>query len=482
MRYVFLRIMFLCFLSVCLSGCGLSDCPIYLGSPASLNRTFEISGTVLYPDNLPIAGVSVTVNSVKGSVVTGSNGSFTINVSAPSGEEVFVNFAKDEYVIPSVSLVLDASGFNVDTPVPISADTVGYLPLALSDIYCITYTMKNVSGVLLQPMGIVFSPDSSRLFVADSTNNRILVIPVEKYRVSGNVELLAGTGVLGLKDGPGNEAEFNHPSSISISADGSELYVADRGSNSIRKIIVGNTPETTTVSTVAGGIGGAWADGDATVAKFWAPYSVVVSSVEPVLYVADTYNNRIRRIVLGDTPETTVISTIAGTGVNTSVDGYGDVATFNNPLGMTIAPDGKTLYVSELSGHRLRRVIPGNSSAETVVSTVAGGNSAGHVDGSGDVAQFRTLYGMCLDSSGKVLFACEYQGTHSSIRRIELGDFPAQTSVSTFSGNDVTGYLDGSGDVAMFRQPEGIAISRDSSVICVADTDDNLLRVLVGHK
>ena len=132
------------------------------------------------------------------------------------------------------------------------------------------------------PTGVT-ADSSGNVYVADLGNHRIRKITPE-----GLVSTLAGTGTQGFRDGAGTAAEFDHPVGVAVDAAGN-VYVADYGNHLIRKI----TPAGE-VSTFAGSTAGS-ADGAGTAAEFKGPAGVVVDS-SGNLYVADSLNNRIRKI------------------------------------------------------------------------------------------------------------------------------------------------------------------------------------------
>ena len=140
--------------------------------------------------------------------------------------------------------------------------------------------------------------------------------------------------------------------------DGSgNVYVADTGNNTIRKI----TPAGV-VSTLAGMAGSSGsADGTGSAARFYYPFGVAVDGSGNV-YVADTYNNTIRKI----TPAG-VVSTLAGTaGSSGSADGTGSAAQFYYPCGVAVDGSGN-VYVADTDNYTIRKITPAG-----VVSTLAG--------------------------------------------------------------------------------------------------------------
>ena len=193
------------------------------------------------------------------------------------------------------------------------------------------------------------------------------------------VSILVGTVAQGAADGAGTLATFRYPSGIT--SDGVSLYVVDRGNHKIRRIVIA----TGAVSTLAGtGVPGA-ADGAGAAATFYGPSSITTDGTS--LYVADMNNHKIRRIVIA----TGVVSTLAGTGVPGAADGAGTVATFSAPSGITT--DGASLYVADSGNHKIRRIVI----ATGVVSTLAGTGAPGRADGPGAKATFGAPSGITSD-------------------------------------------------------------------------------------
>lgn len=173
---------------------------------------------------------------------------------------------------------------------------------------------------------------------------------IRKISPDGNVTTLAG-GSEGFTDGVGPAASFNTPSALAVGPDGS-LFVADTGNNRIRKI----TPEGQ-VSTVAGDGTAGYVDGPAAKAQFNGPIGLAVSEGGDI-YVADTYNDVIRMITTEGQ-----VTTIAGAGAPGYADGEQKAARFDTPCGIVIV--NNTLIVADTGNDLLRRV-----SAEGSVTTL----------------------------------------------------------------------------------------------------------------
>jgi sugar lactone lactonase YvrE len=195
------------------------------------------------------------------------------------------------------------------------------------------------SGVAAQfysPYGVAVDA-LGNVYVADAVNHRI-----RKVTPSGTVSTLAGSGTAGFADSTGTNAQFNNPFGVAVDASGN-VYVADRLNHRIRKI----TP-TGTVSTLAGSTYGS-ADGAGTNAQFSSLEGVTVDASGNV-YVADTPNQRIRKI----TPSGTV-STLAGSATAGFADGSGTAAQFNRPTGVAVDASGN-VYVADALNSRIRKI------------------------------------------------------------------------------------------------------------------------------
>ncbi|MFD0712153.1 S-layer homology domain-containing protein [Paenibacillus sp. GCM10027626] len=146
------------------------------------------------------------------------------------------------------------------------------------------------SAELRSPSGIAVD-DSGNLYIAEFAGNRI-----RKVDTAGIISTVAGTGAYGYSGdgGPATSAQLNYPSGVAVDRFG-QLYIADAGNHSIRKVDASGT-----ISTVAGtGSHGYAGDGGAaTSAQFYNPYALAAAS-DGELYIADVFNQRIRKLSLG---------------------------------------------------------------------------------------------------------------------------------------------------------------------------------------
>jgi len=227
------------------------------------------------------------------------------------------------------------------------------------------------------------------VYVADMFNHLI-----RKITPDGEVSTLAGS-TQGFKDGSGTSAQFNRPSGVALDTEGN-VYVADMFNHLIRMI----TPDGV-VSTLAGSTEG-FRDGLGTSSQFRLPYGVAVDA-EGNVYVADYFNDRIRKI----TPKG-VVSTLAGS-TEGFRDGLGTSAQFNRPSGVAVDAEG-IVYVADEYNGLIRKITP-----KGVVSNLAG-STEGFSDGEGTLAQFNRPTGVAVDAEGNVYVADSY---NHRIRRIE---------------------------------------------------------------
>ena len=297
------------------------------------------------------------------------------------------------------------------------------------------------------PTSIAFDT-SGNIFIADYVNHRI-----RKIDTSGNVTTIAGNGEAGFADGNGTEAQFFYPACVATDAS-NNIYVADAGNHKIRKIDTSGN-----VTTVAGNGEGGFADGNAATAQFYYPYGVAVDKYG-IIYVADYFNNRIRKI----TP-TGSVSTIAG-GVEGYADGYYTNAKFKNPIRVIVDTE-QNLYVTDSGNNKIRKISYMGS-----VSTVAG-SSQGYSNGNSTSAQFSTPTGVNIDVAGNI-YVADYE--NHKIRKISPSG-----NVTTLTGGD-QGYEDGVLTNAKFSYPYDIAFDNNGNAY-VPDKDNAVIRkiTLTGY-
>ena len=301
------------------------------------------------------------------------------------------------------------------------------------------------------PRGAAVGPDGN-IYVADTENSII-----RKVTPSGVVTTLAGSGLRGNGDGTGAAASFRGPNGICIDADGN-IYVADTDNNRIRKVT-----QEGVVTTLAGSGALGFADGSNTGALFAGPFGVTIG-LDGNIYVADTGNNRIRKV----TPEG-VVTTVAGSGSGGFSDallGPSSAASFNSPKAVAVGIDGN-IYVADTFNSRIRKVTP-----QGVVTTVAGQASAGYADGTGSAASFMSPSGIAVGPDGNIYVADTF---NQRIRKVTTAGAVTTLAGDGYVSNGIGRWVDGTGTGASFWYPKGIAIDPDGNIY-VADTGNNRIR------
>lgn len=214
----------------------------------------------------------------------------------------------------------------------------------------------------------------------------------------------------------------------------------------------------TIVSTLAGSGAATSIDGTGSAASFYAPSGVCTDTYGNV-YVADRFGHKIRKI----TPSG-VVTTFAGSGYPSSTDGVGIAATFGDPAGICIDALGN-LYVADWF-NTIRKITPSG-----VVTTIAGSSATGSADGIGTAATFDHPSAICIDGSNNLYVADK---NNNKIRKITPSGV-----VSTFAGNGTAALVDGLGTSASFFAPTGICID-PSGNLYVAGYHNHCIRKITS--
>ena len=291
------------------------------------------------------------------------------------------------------------------------------------------------------PFGVALDTQG-KVYVADAgDSNRIRTIAPD-----GAVATFAG-GKEGFADGKGPAAAFHTPSALAFDHEGN-LYVADTGNHAIRKITKDGT-----VSTLAGNGAPGELDGIGRAAGFNGPVGLAVDDAG-IVYVADTYNDRIRRIGRDGN-----VTTIAGSGKPGYADGTGALASFDTPSAIAVTTNG-TLYVADTGNNAVRRI-----DVDGTVTTIAA-----PAEGERRPALRRPV-GLALTRDGYLYIAANSGG-----RILQLtpdGEFRPLPDADLPASNDGFGP---DGTVQLYG-PRGIAVERDGSLV-VADAQAHRLHRL----
>jgi len=301
------------------------------------------------------------------------------------------------------------------------------------------------------------------IYIADTSNNMI-----KKIDANGNVATIAGTGSKGFggDGGLAVNASLNNPSGVAADSAGN-IYIADTGNNRIRKIDANGV-----IITVAGnGQAGYSGDGGpATVAALYRPMAVAVDFAGNI-YIADSSNNRVRMIDPGGN-----ISTAAGNGQPTyGGDGLpARQAALNMPTGVAVDRFGN-IYIADQGNNRAREV---NRSG--IISTIAGNGESCDMtncpteDGVPAVqTSLDAPTAVAVDADGNVFIADMY---HSRVRMVN-----STGTITTAAGNGVPSYSGDGGPAAAasIYFPRGVAADPAGNIY-IADTGNNRIREIAA--
>jgi uncharacterized protein (TIGR03437 family) len=310
---------------------------------------------------------------------------------------------------------------------------------------------------LNQPKGVAV--DSARnLYIADTNNNRIRKVS------NGVITTVAGSGAPGFSgdNGLAMNAALLQPAGVAVDSAGN-LYIADTGNDRIRKVSNG------VITTVAGigafgfqAVGDIGDNGPAISARLASPAGVAVDFAGN-LYIADTGNDRIRRVLPNG-----IIITVAGGGAwwFDADNGPATNAWLDSPNGVAVDSAGNLYITDTFTDCSIREVSNG------MIATVAGGAGAGFIGDGGPAisAQLAGPAGVAVDSAGNLYIA---ETANGRIRKVSHG------VITTITGTGQNGSDGDSGPAAsaQFNYPNGIAVDFAGNVY-IADTGNNRIRVL----
>ena len=296
---------------------------------------------------------------------------------------------------------------------------------------------------------------SSNLYIPDTLNNRI-----RKVSADGIISTVAGNGTSGFSgdNGPSTAAQLASPRSVAFDSLTGILYIADTANNRIRRVTANGT-----ISTFAGtGSFGFNGDGLAATSSFLANPNGLIFDAAGNLYVADEFNDRVRRIAA----ET--VTTLAGLGPGFSGDnGPLPNARFYAPGGVVADPAGN-VFIADTRNARIRKLTPTGA-----ITTVAG-NGSTSTNGSGGPA-LTTAIGIVNDvafdpSTGAVFFA----STDNRVRKLGTDG-----SITVVAGSGTSGLIDGPATQAQIANPQGVAVASNGDVH-VTDSNNRIRKVSNG--
>jgi hypothetical protein len=309
------------------------------------------------------------------------------------------------------------------------------------------------SASLYNPVGVAFD-GTGNFYIADQQNHRI-----RKVATSGTITTVAGNGLFtfGGDGGAATAANLANPSGVAVDGAGN-IYIADALNQRIRKVATSGI-----ITTVVGnGTAGFSGDGGtATSASLNNPVGVTVDGAGN-LYIADSQNNRIRKV-----STTGIISTVAGNGT-AGYSGDGGLATaagFNYTASVVLDGTGN-LYIADQGNHRIRKV-----ATNGIITTVAGTGTAGY-RGDGGLATAANLANpasVVVDGSGN-LYIADYG--NNRIRKVA-----ANGIITTVAGDGSHGFSGDGGlaTTAVLDNPFNVAVDGVGNLY-ISDTDNQRVR------
>lgn len=311
------------------------------------------------------------------------------------------------------------------------------------------------SAALSQPQNLAFA--GGALYVVDKGNYRIRKVDLS----TGVITTIAGSGQTTYSGDGGQATAVGLGNAYAISIADNKMYIAIPDLNRVRKLDL----STGIISKYAGGTTGFSGDGGlSTSATMRSPNGVAATS--GTLYIADSQNNRIRKVDIG----TGVISTIAGNGTAayTGDGGQATSASMNNPQGVMVV-DG-CLYITDTGNHCIRKM-----DLSTGVITTVAGNGAANFTGDGGQATIGTFNTPNATSIANGKLYVVDQNNHR-IRQVDLGT----GIMGTFAGNGGCGYNaaqdGGPATSASMYNPTGVAVV--DGKLYVADSLNQRIRMI----
>jgi uncharacterized protein (TIGR03437 family) len=304
---------------------------------------------------------------------------------------------------------------------------------------------------------------SGNLYIADTVSNKIL-----KVNASGIVTTFAGNGAITYAgdNGPATKASFFTPLGVAADSNGN-VYIADSGNNRVRKVDAGGT-----ITTVAGtGAPGFSGDGGPAASASISSPSAVAVDTSGNLYIADAGNNRVRKV---DTNG--IIHTFAGGAVLVGFSGDGGPAAGAGlflPGGLAVDKSGN-VYISDIGNNRIRKV-----DTAGVIHTVAGNGTKGFSGDGGPATSamlnmFGAHAGLGVDGAGNLYIP---DIANNRVRKVDTTGV-----ITTVAGNGIAGFSGDNGPAtsAGLNNPNDVAVDNSGNFYISDSTNNRVRKVTTG--
>ena len=436
------------------------------GGPAILARLNAPTAVAIRPNgDVVIADTGNNlVRVLEGSISTSPG--HNIHIEAGNGKASFAGDnqkpGQAQFAVPAtvVSKIAPPDTFNAGVPAVIGqryvVDTFNHAVRTFGTASDVT-TVAGVGGTrgqLAYPMGGALDAQRNVLYIADTFNNVVRAIDLGHQTMT----TFAGTGTAGYASTDegklATQAPLSYPTGLAVDAAG-DLFIADTYNSRVREVVGGR------IYTVAGTgrLGFSGDNGDARLADLYFPYGVALdSAASPNLYITDSFNHRIRRVsaVSPSLKASNLIQTVAGDGAPAYGDGGAAQAHFNRPWSATV--DQGTIYVADYLNHRVRRI----DIAGQAVTTMGGIGTTGLKGDAGpaDAAEVDAPRGLSmLGDSGAMLVADSF---NSRIRWLGVTQAGIQRTQVNFDPTNLAGR----------SQPQTVTVSSTGSGLLVMGAVD----------
>ncbi|MGF1578740.1 MAG: hypothetical protein ACFCD0_05190 [Gemmataceae bacterium] len=300
------------------------------------------------------------------------------------------------------------------------------------------------------------------MYIVELRGNR-----VHKVTPKGMLTTIGGTGEKGDSGdgGPAAMATFNGAHSLAIGPEG-HLYIADTWNNRVRRIDL-KTKKVTRFAGVPGKKAYGGDGGPAAKAKFSGIYSIAFNPSKSKMYLADLNNRRVRMVDM----KTKIVTTIAGNGKRGVPTDGADAKTSPLVDPRAVAADSQgNVYILERSGHALRVV-----DSEGKIRTVVGAGKAGNSGDGGDPrkARLRGPKHLCIDHDDNVIIA----DTANHVIRVY---YPRENKLVRIAGTGKKGFSGKGGEALKvpMSQPHGVTIHKDGTLYIVDSFNDRVFRLV----